>query len=95
MVSREDLKLAFVGFIRTVLAGILIAAIITGVLILGFRGQTNQEREVEQQTLYANLAQACVLALPVDPVEGRDANDVAQCFTQYGLQPPGLAHDAP
>ena len=95
MVSREDLKLAFVGFIRTVLAGILIAAIITGVLILGFRGQTNEERRVQQQTLFANLAQACVLALPVDPEAGRDASDVAQCFTQYGLQPPGLAHDAP
>ena len=91
--TRDDIKLALLGFVRTVLAGLLIAAVITGVLILGFRGQTNQEREVEQQTLYANLAQACVLALPVDPETGRDPGDVAQCFTQYGLQPPGLAND--
>ena len=91
--SRAELKSAAMGFARTVLAGLLIAVIITGVLILGFRGQTNQEREVEQQTLYANLAQACVLALPVDPEKGRNAGDVAQCFTQYGLQPPGLVND--
>ena len=91
--SRAELKSAAVGFVRTVLAGLLIAVIITGVLIVGFRGQTNQEREVEQQTLYANLAQACVLALPVDPEKGRNAGDVAQCFTQYGLQPPGLVNN--
>ena len=89
----DSWKTVAVGFLKTVVAGLVIAVIITGVLIVGFAGQTNQERLLERQTLYANLAQACVLALPVDPDTGRDADDVKLCFTQYGIPAPILQHD--
>lgn len=73
------------------------AAIITTVIIIAGLGlvygeQTRKEAELAEVTLYANLSQACVLALPVDPVTGRDPEDVKFCFTQYGLQAPALAH---
>ena len=91
----SDIRSAFLGFLKTVAAGLVIGSIITAVLIVSFREQTAEERRVEQQTLFANLAQACVLALPVNSETGRDPRDVALCFTQYGLQPPGLVHDEP
>ena len=90
----DSWRTVFVGFIKTVVAGLVIAAIITGVLIVGFAGQTSQERLLERQTLYANLAQACVLSLPVDD-QGRNPDDVQQCFTQYGIEAPRLQHDEP
>lgn len=84
------------GWKQQVGAGIrqLIVALVTGViitlaLIVGFSGQTANEREVREQTLNASLATACVLALPVDPEKGRDQDAVADCFTQYGLEAPG------
>lgn len=47
----------------------------------------------------ANLAQGCVLQLPVDPLTGRDASDYAWCFRQYGLPVPDVdgpgGEDAP
>ena len=90
----DSWKTVAVGFLKTVVAGLVIAAIITGVLIVGFAGQTSQERLLERQTLYANLAQACVLALPVT-IEGRNPDDVQRCFTQYDIEAPILQHDEP
>lgn len=51
-------------------------------------------RSTTQDTLNANLAQACVLALPVTD-EGRDPELVEECFTQYDLEPPTLVHEGP
>jgi hypothetical protein len=79
--------------IRTVVSGGVIALIIVGVLIVGFHTQTAAQVQREQDTLHANLAQACVLALPVDPVNGRDPDNVKACFTQYGLQAPLIQTD--
>lgn len=85
MSVREELgKLGRQLFVAVATAGIILA-----VLVIGFRGQTEHEREVLEQTLHANLAQACVLALPVSEM-GRDANDVRECFAQYGLEPPRI-----
>lgn len=42
----------------------------------------------QDQARDANLAQGCVLQLPVDPVTGRDASDYAWCFRQYDLPVP-------
>jgi hypothetical protein len=79
---------------RQLVVAVVTAGIILAVLIIGFRGETNKERELAEQTLYANLAQACVLALPVTE-RGRNENDVRQCFSQYNLQPPSLVHTEP
>lgn len=69
---------------------LIVAALVVGGLVLVFSGQSAQERQLQSDTLHANLAQACVLSLPVDPVTGRDPKSVKQCFTQYNLQPPSL-----
>ena len=79
-----------ISAVRQLLVALVTAGIILAVLIIGFAGQTATERQVQQDTLYANLAIACELALPVDPDTGRDEADVMQCFTQYGLQAPRL-----
>jgi hypothetical protein len=84
-----------IAFVRSLAVALLTSAIILGVLIVGFRGQTQYERQLQLETLYANLAQACVLALPVDPEVGRPADAVKQCFIQYNLQPPSLVHSEP
>lgn len=89
------LKEQAIIFIRQFLVAVMTAAVILAVLIVGFQGQTNREQELAQVTLDANLAQACVLSLPVDPVKGRDPESVRQCFTQYGIEPPILAVPEP
>jgi hypothetical protein len=86
--ARENL----IAFIRSLAVALITAGIILVVLIFGFRGQTEQERQLQQDTLRANLAQACVLSLPVDPIDGRDPVSVKLCFSQYGIQPPELVH---
>ena len=78
-----------ISAVRQLLVALVTAGIILAVLIIGFAGQTATERQVQQDTLHANLAQACVLALPVDET-GRDEALVQLCFTQYGLQAPRL-----
>lgn len=82
-------KAQTVAAIRQLIVALVTGVIITAAIIVGFSGQTANEREVREQTLNASLATACVLALPVDSETGRDEGDVALCFTQYGLQAPG------
>lgn len=82
---------------------LFVACVTTTFVILGlylaFNSQSKEERDttrqiaaLQAQARDANLAIACVLALPVDPVTGRDADDVTFCFTQYQLEPPLLHH---
>ena len=75
-----------IQFVRSMVTAVVVVV----VLWLIFAGQANQEQEVQEQTLNANLATACVLALPSDPVSGRDPESVRLCFTQYGLKPPSV-----
>lgn len=84
----------FKKFFRTLAVAVTTAFIITGGLIVGFRGQTAAERLVERQTLNANLATACVLTLPVEE-QGRDPDLVELCFTQYDLPAPRLHDETP
>jgi hypothetical protein len=79
-----------IAFVRSLAVALITSGVILVVLIYGFRGQTEQERQLQQDTLRANLAQACVLSLPVHPVDGRDPVSVKLCFSQYGIQPPEL-----
>lgn len=74
-------------FFRQVAVAVVTAVVITVTLIVATRGQVNREREVQDQTLHANLAIACVLALPVRD-DGRVPDRVKACFTQYNLPAP-------
>jgi len=75
--------------LRTIVSGAVIALIIVVGVTVAFHGQTAEQKQVQDDTLHANLAQACVLALPVTDT-GRDPQDVEECFTQYGLEAPLL-----
>ena len=86
-----------VKFARQLLVAVATSAVIIGGLLLAFQGQSNEERELtrvlvelQEQTLAASLAQACVLALPVDD-SGRDEEQVARCFRQYGIDAPRVS----
>lgn len=83
-------KEQLIAGVRQLIVAVTTAAIIIAGLVVGFAGQTAEERQVREDTLHANLAVACVLALPVDPIEGRDPGLVQFCFTQYGLEAPQL-----
>lgn len=78
-----------ITFLRQLGVAVVTALVIVGVLAFGFHGQTAEEKQRQVDTLHANLAQACVLSLPVDE-HGRDPDEVMRCFTQYGLQAPLL-----
>lgn len=71
----------------TVTAVITSVIIITGILVV-FGNQGERQADITETLLHTNLAQACILALPSDPVTGRDPTLVKQCFIQYGLEPP-------
>lgn len=81
-------KAQSIAALRQLIVALVTGVIITAALVIGFSGQTANEREVREQTLKATLATACVLSLPVDET-GRDEDEVAACFTQYGLAAPG------
>lgn len=83
-------KEQLVAGLRQLLVAVVTATIIILGLVVGFAGQTAQEKQVREDTLHATLATACVLALPVDPDTGRDPGAVSLCFTQYGLEAPAL-----
>jgi hypothetical protein len=87
----------WIGTIRMTIVALLTTGFVVLGLWLAFSGAGEEERrlnreiaQLQAQARDANLAIACVLALPVDPVEGRNANDVRFCFTQYDLEPPLL-----
>jgi hypothetical protein len=82
-------KQQLIAGVRQLVVATVTAGLILGVLLVGFSGQTAAQQKVQEDTLHANLAQACVLALPVTET-GRDPADVQECFTQYGLQAPLL-----
>lgn len=66
-----------------------IAALVYGVIILMLlMGATQVLGNTQQETLKVQRSVACVLALPVNPDEGRDLEDVADCFYREGLEPP-------
>lgn len=71
----------------TVVAVITSVIIVTG-LNVAYHGQQVEQDRVAHVLVDTNLAQACILALPSDPITGRDPALVKLCFTQYGLQPP-------
>lgn len=81
-----------IALMRMVATAIITTVLIIVGLTVGFRAQTEAADKLARDTLSANLAQACVLTLPTDPVKGRDPNDVQQCFTQYGLEAPQIVH---
>lgn len=78
----------------TVLRMTVTALITTVIIIAGLQvvygAQTREQQDVAETLVHSNLANACILALPVDPVNGRDPDSVQLCFTQYGLEPPIL-----
>lgn len=69
-----------------------VAVITTVIILFGltavYGGQTREQNQIAETLVHTNLAQACILALPVDPVTGREPSLVKLCFTQYGLEPP-------
>lgn len=87
--GRTGWKYQLTTFLRQLAVAVVTSAIIVGGLIVGFAGQTDAQVQRDLDTLHANLAQACVLSLPVTD-EGRNERDVQRCFTQYGLQAPSL-----
>lgn len=92
--EKMTLRWQLVTFARQLAVAIVTALVIVGVLVFGFHGQTAAEQQRQLDTLHANLAQACVLSLPVDE-NGRDPEDVQRCFTQYGLAAPLLQDTKP
>ena len=88
----STLKDHVVAIGRTMVAAMLTTVMILAGLGLVYGEQNRQRDQLAETTLYANLAQACVLSLPVDPEVGRPEEDVKLCFTQYGLQAPELTH---
>ena len=85
------------GFLKTLGVAVITSLIILGVLIAASNiiNKDRNEREeaviqLQQETLNAVLAQACELALPVDPDTGRDPALVKECFTQYGIEAPSV-----
>ena len=91
---RTGWKYQLTAFARQLAVAVITSAVIVAGLVIGFSGQTQAQIERDEATLHANLAQACVLSLPVDPETGRSEKDVQRCFTQYGLQAPELPKDA-
>lgn len=75
---------------RQLVVAVATAAVIVGGLVIAFSSQTAEEVRRQEVTIQANLAIACVLALPSDPEHGRKPAQVKQCFTQYDLRPPIL-----
>lgn len=51
---------------------------------------TEQAIETNAQARDSNLAISCVLALPVDPVTGRDSKAYEHCFKQFDLKVPDV-----
>lgn len=92
--SRTGWKYQLATFLRQLAVAVLTSGVIVAGLIVGFAGQTAAQVQRDLDTLHANLAQACVLTLPVDPLTGRSADDVRRCFLQYGLQAPLLPDSA-
>lgn len=88
--ARESWRWQLVTFARQLVVAVVTSAVIIAGLVIGFAGRTGEEVQRQEDTLHANLAVACVLSLPVDPVSGRDGAAVKTCFTQYDLQPPML-----
>lgn len=88
--QRESWKWHLVTFARQLGVAVVTSVIIIGGLIIGFHGQTEAETQRQEDTINANLAIACVLALPVDIETGRSPDAVKLCFTQYQLTPPTL-----
>lgn len=86
----QSWKWQLVTFARQLGVAVLTSVVIVAGLVIGFHGQTESEVARQEDTLHANLAIACVLALPVDLDTGRDPDSVKLCFTQYQLQPPTL-----
>lgn len=88
MGDKPSLKEQAIAALRFVVLVFVSASLFTFVLIFASRGTTKQQQEVANTLLRTNLAQTCVLVLPVDPLKGRDPELVKLCFTQYNLQPP-------
>lgn len=88
--NHNNWKWQLVTAARQLLVAVVTSAIVIGGLVLGFHGQSADQAKLAEDTLHANLAQACVLALPVDLDTGRNPQDVKLCFTQYGLEPPSI-----
>jgi len=89
ILDKDHLPGGFKSFLRTMTAAV-ITMIIGVVLFFGINNLTSAEsRHTAEDILHANLATACVLALPLG-VEGRDPIATKFCFTQYGLDAPLL-----
>lgn len=80
---KEQLK----PLIRQIIVATVTAILILMFLIVATRGQQREEQRVAEETLRANLAIACVLALPVTE-QGRRPEQVHNCFLQYDLPAP-------
>lgn len=66
-----------------------IAAFVYGLVILMMlMAATVILGNTQHETLKVQRSVACVLALPVNPDEGRDLAEVADCFYREGLEPP-------
>lgn len=82
-------KAQLMAGVRQLIVAVVTSAVIIVGLVVGFAGQTDETTKLAEDTLHANLAQACVLALPVDEM-GRPPELVKLCFTQYQLQAPSI-----
>lgn len=85
-------RLGWRGHLVAIMRMTVVAVITSAIIIVGlnfaYSSQTKEQERVAHVLVDTNLAQACILALPSDPVTGRDPGLVKLCFTQYGLQPP-------
>lgn len=81
------------AFTRTLVVALLTAILAVGGLQVAFGARSQAQLEAaeklalfQRRTFNATLAEACVLALPIEG--GRSPELVQKCFTQYGLEPP-------
>ena len=74
------------GFFRALGVAVLTTVIILAGLTLAYRGQAANDVRLRQAALDANVAIVCVLALPVDPVKGRDEDRMnSVCLVPHGI----------
>lgn len=96
----ERAKEFFTHWLKGALNVFLGGALVIGLLFIVAQPGVQQERdtanrllEFQEQTYNATLAEACLLALPVNET-GRDFEAATECFTQYGLEAPNFVRDS-
>lgn len=83
MTIHEALRTLAFDAIRATVYGVVIIMLLIGATIL----YGNREADTLEDINNGTKATVCVLALPVDPVSGRNQADVRNCLIESGLRP--------